>query len=292
VVLWLSPRSPQLSALAQRAAAVLLGASLFYVWLLLDLGVTCRHCLSIHLGVAALALTWWRHQTIGYFQSFQALALGFLFLHLVLVPRPWVQSGPPSTTVVGLNADQQEQRNRIESNRRLGDANAPWRLDVLLDFHCPHCARLHGPLWNGLRSQAGERLSVVPRLRVSAHDNSSAELSRYALAAASVDADSFLVYLASALGSRDGDGYAALRPRLSEVLDTALIEARVINHSAAITAILTDDALALAEEKAGQQTPQILLVDRASGEVRQRWEGEIDVATVLAALRAATDAHR
>ena len=115
-------------------------------------------------------------------------------------------------------------------------------------------------------------------------DPSGADLARHALAAAATSATDYEAFLASVLGSREGAGFADLRSRIAEVIDVAALAKVEAAYHDDWQRLLADDAAVLKRLKATGTTPQLILVEAATGIVLKRWQGELDTEQVMAEL--------
>ncbi len=259
----------------------LAGGSAYYLWVSASLGLVCPHCLAVHTIVLTGAILSLRD---GYpwLARLGALLLVFLLLHWIY--HPVVQrDAPPATPVVAaLSEADSALVARIAANRAAvtGDPAAALRLDLVVDLHCPMCARVH-PRLARLTAPA---IVTTTRLIYRPSRPGSADLARHAIAAATIDAATYRRFLAVALGSADDVGWKDLRDRLAEVTDPAPIEAAVAASGAAIDRVLAEDAAVAAQSGSG--TPLAVLRD-ASGKVLGTWTGEIDPALVQMAIQAA-----
>jgi hypothetical protein len=156
--------------------------------------------------------------------------------------------------------------------RRQGSAQAAYVLELAIDLHCPHCAAAQGPLADALRRAVTEgRVEVVHRFLSRRSAPSGRELTRHVLAASDATQAGLLTSLL--LGTPEGRGWAAVRSRVAEIADPAVLERTLANRAAAVEALLDADAVRLRELRA-RATPFAAL-SRRSGDLIGRWDDRV-----------------
>lgn len=259
------------------AAWLLAGVSLFFVSILVRLGLWCPHCIAVHVLIAVLVALLgpvvlpWRWRAL-------ALLLGFLLANAAFHHQPVLDVAEPehrpassaaATVPAGIQAT-------VEANRSLGDLLAPWRLDLAIDHYCPHCAEEHAGLMRALAPLAGGRLRIVTRHVLRPSTPRGAELARYALAAAAVDRPTFTALTALLLGTRHNLGWSGVRSQVADVLDATAIEALELRHREVLAGMVQQDQRELRERGIGATTPALALVAVADGRTVRLWTGAGD----------------
>jgi hypothetical protein len=287
------------------------GGSLFFLWVSQRLGLVCPFCLTIH-GTMAMALICARPLPAGmrWWDLARWLGLGFLLLNLAfhhqVVPdvepaRPSSGSddgmggfmGAPRPDGQAAAARASAAYRAADTGRIMGDAGARWRIELVIDPHCQTCAEEHAPLlaaFKPLLARVTPPVAVVTRLLTRPSDPSGADLVRHLLAAAALGSGRFQPLLSVVLGAPAGIGFAGMRSRIAEIDDPDAIAAALVRDQAAIQQLLADDAARLRALGAVGATPQVILVDGASGpsatSVVKRWSGQVDAPTVAAEIAA------
>ena len=292
--------SPALARLTYGAA----GASLFFLWVAVSLGMDCSFCRAVHLTIL-LAISClipprtglgWRAAGVWLCAGF--LALNLAFHHQVVADaQPPSAGGPAAGTPDSSPATLRAGRayRAMDSGRRSGTAGARYRVVLVVDPHCPVCAEEHGPLHAALAALAtgsGAQLAIETLFLTRASDQSGADLARHLLAAAGAGQARFDAVLAVVLGAPAEVGFPGMRMRIAEVDDSELIDAAMTREHAAIDQLLDDDAARLRTWYGGAislVTPQVLLVDEqapAPGRLLKHWTGRMDAAAVTSAIAA------
>lgn len=278
---------PTLSPWTRALGWAMIGASLYYLHLGLRLDLVCPHCLAMHTAVLAGAgallrgadRRWATPLGIGA-TLVAALALHAAF-HPGLVRDDADVDLLTSLPVPALSAGNKLAFATADSARRRGDSTAPVVLELVLDFQCPRCADTHPDLLAALGpALAGRRAELVTRHLVRRSEPASLTLARWAAAAAIDGQARYDLYVAAMLGSRAGADARELRARLAELIDPLALEGAIERHQGAVDRLVADDARRLGELDATARTPQLIAVDRASGAVLKRWQGELPLAGI------------
>jgi hypothetical protein len=176
----------------------------------------------------------------------------------------------------------------VDANRSLGAVTAPWRLEFAIDVYCPHCAAEHADLLKALTPLTGPRLRLVTRHLVRRSAPHGAELARYLLAAAAVDANTFHALVVTLLGTRPNQDWPGVRTFVADALDVARIEAMERQHREVLAGLVKDDMRELRERAMVMTTPALALVEVSSGRTVRTWTGTIDAVQMVKAITAAT----
>ena len=282
---------PALSLPARALGWALIGGSLYFLVIGWRLDVVCPHCLAVHTAVLGCAggllrgVAWRDAATTGVAAALVA-ALG---LHAAFHPG-LVRDGADVDLLTDLRAPALSAGNKLafataDSARRRGDSTAPVILELVVDFQCPNCAAIHHELLNALApALAAGKAEVVTRHLVRRSEPASLTLARWAAAAAMDGQARYDLYVATMLGSRAGADARDLRARLGEMIDPLSLEGSIERHPGAIDRLVADDAKRLGEVQATARTPQLIAVDRASGAVLKRWQGELHLDEIAAWL--------
>jgi hypothetical protein len=265
-------------------AFVLVGGSLYYLYLSWRIGLVCPYCLAVHGAIIPLAgLAFGRaagrmRQALVFAPALLAFAL--LAIGYRIDRGPVVEDGPPVGVVQPGTGDVAA----VEHGRSLGAEHAPLVADLVIDFQCPVCARIHGDLMQALAPAIDSgRVEVVMRNPVHRGQPLSSTLARWALAAAAIDRESHTVVVAAMLGLKGDARETDARAKLAELADVVAIDRSAAAHEAAITKVLRSDQERL-HEIDQPQTPVVVLHDRATGKELGRWHGEFEIADLVAAV--------
>jgi len=274
------PRLGRAAGVALWAAA---GASGYFLWLSAQLKLDCPLCASVH--AAVLAATASRLMSPPrWLVKVAAATVAAALLAAVYTLRP-VPPPPLSPASTLPSAIDQGATDRAEHGRRHGRRDAPLVAELAIDLQCAECARQHRDLLAALApALAAGRVELVIRHLVRGQDSSSAQLAQWAFAAAA--AGNHAIFLAGMLGSRENATIAELRQRLDELLDGAAIERGAHADAAVIRRLVDADQRRLRALDADRTTPALVLLERATDSVRQRWQGRFPAAAVAAALEA------
>jgi len=252
----------------------LAGGSLAYIGVSCYLGVLCLHCFAVHTVVlAALAgagATRWR---VG------------LALVIAAALGSWIVLSTPTaapTAVVTLSPSDEAARARIDANRSVGPADAPLTLELIIDLHCPVCARRHQAWMQAARAMPG--LRITTRLLVRPGEPSAAEFARWILGSGSQGGVTFQLALAGVLGAPVGTTIHDAIPRLAEVVETPALANWMEQHAAATAAVLANDQQLLHTWKADRRTPTALLRNN-DGEIA-RVSGDVELTPIIDEARA------
>lgn len=267
-------------------AWALAGASAFFLWIAWRIGLACPFCFTVHglVGVTVLlAWPWPRdlHRILPPACAlFAFLALNLTFHHDVVADVAILPPvAAPAATAAAI-ADPAAAR--LEAVRCQGSATAPLLVTMVIEMHCPVCARLHPRLVAAFApALASGRVQVATRFLSRRRQPSGHELAAHVLAAGLERPELGRSVLAALLGVREGTGFSAASPLLDGVADPAAIAAIYTAHAAAIEDLLSADARWLAA-RGVQKVPTVLIEDR-DGTRLGRWDGELDPAAVAAA---------
>jgi len=266
----------------------LIGASLYFLYLGWRLDVVCPHCLAVHTAVLALAggllrcAGAWREAASP---ALAALLVAGLGLHAAFHPGV-VRDTTDVDLLTDLAAPALSAGNKLayasaDSARRRGASAAPVVLELVVDFQCPHCAAHHHDLLNALTPalEAGTAELVIRHL-VRRSEPASLPLARWAMGAALEGQARYDLFVATMLGSKPGADPRQLRDRLAETIDPLHLEGLIDRHPGAIDRLVADDGKRLGALKATARTPQLIAVDRATGSVLKRWQGDLPLAEI------------
>jgi hypothetical protein len=275
-----------------RLCWILAGTAVFFLGIAWQLGLHCPFCRMAQTG-ALLALflvrplapgmRWWH--AAGWLLAGWLLA-NATFHHAPVADAPAIPTiTPPAVTAPADDAVYQ----RADANRRQGPATAPLRAELVVDFTCPHCAELHGPLLQALKQPLAEgRVELVTRHLVRQAPPLHRELARLAFAAATLSAADHRLAVTTLLGVQRDARLDSLRARLSEAIVLADLDAVLRDHAPVIERLIDDDQRRLIALDAAVQTPSLVISRRSSGEVVTRWQGSAlnvgAIPDVLAAL--------
>ncbi len=253
----------------------LAGGSLAYIGVSCYLGVLCQHCFAVHTvilaAVAGAGVTRWR---VGL-----ALVIAAALGTWIVLSTP--TSAAPTSTVT-LSPSEETACALIDANRSVGPLDAPITLELIIDLHCPVCARRHQAWMQAARAVPG--LRITTRLLVRPGEPAAAEFARWIFGSGSQGDVTFQLALAAVLGAPVGTTIHDAIPRLAEVVETPALAQWMEQHAAATAALLASDQQLLHIWKADRQTPTALLRNSA-GEIT-RVSGDVELTPVLAEARA------
>lgn len=244
-------------------AWLLAGGSLAYLVLGWHLELVCRHCLAVHTvmvaAVAGASPTRWRW-------------LLAITTAVVLTTGLLLAVGPPPAPSAPMLLDHEQTivRDRLDAARRHGPADAAVQIDLVLDLHCPICARRHRD-WQRTTTAVSD-VSVTTRILVRAHDVHGHALTRWIYASAHQGQPTFQLALSALLGSHAESTPEELRLKLSEVVDVDALDAWLIDHGAAVDALIAADQVLLRALNADRRTPTAVL--RQGDRVLERVSGD------------------
>lgn len=251
-------------------AWLLAGGSLAYLALGWHLDLVCRHCLAVHTvilaavaGAAPTRMRWLLAITVAVM-----LVGGLLLAAGTPAPPSTVDLRDPALIAA---------RDRIDDARRHGAAEAPVQIDLVLDLHCPICARRHRD-WQRTAT-AVDGLSVTTRLLVRDHEPETHTLARWVYASAHQGEAAFQLALTALLGSPAGSTASELRPKLGEVVDVAALDAWLATHGPAVEALIAADQQLLIQLDAHRRTPTAVL--RQGERIVERLSGDRDLTPLL-----------
>ncbi|MBA2481418.1 MAG: thioredoxin domain-containing protein [Planctomycetes bacterium] len=276
-----STRAP---APLQAIGWMMIGISCFYLWTSARLGVACHQCLAMHTVVLAMAGPL-RLATLRTIPRIASVAAGFTLLLVAYGPglRTDIASGP--TTHTTPSAADEAYLARIDANRSFGRMDAPFVLDLVLEFQCLHCAVEYTELAPALRAAIDDgRLQLVVRPIARRSEPASIDLVRWSLAAAAEGERPFRRYLDAMLGTRTGvTSTQILSGPNAEPAHLAGLAREADAHDAAIARLISSDASRIAELGAAGAMPFAALRDRAGARLG-RWSVHIDREQVLSAI--------
>ncbi|TVR14881.1 MAG: hypothetical protein EA401_03665 [Planctomycetota bacterium] len=163
--------------LAPAALIACAGASVYFLWLSWHLQVLCNHCLAIHTVIlTALALNVW---VIAWKTALAVGLITALALHAAFHP---VQLGsaadspdPDPGSLLHQTPAEDATYGILAAAMTMGDNNAPWSAQLVLDPLCPHCRQAWQEVAHTLGPLVG---SGDLRLRIRLRSNPRLELSR------------------------------------------------------------------------------------------------------------------
>ena len=269
---------------------LMIGASLYYLYVSFRLEIACPHCLAVHTAVLACAGGLLR--SLPVVPTLTTVMIASLSLHAAFHPGLETDTvdvdlaNNPQATATVLSPANKMAFATADGIRRSGNVTAPLVLELVLDLQCPVCARQHHELMAALTPTLTEkRAELVVRHLVRKSEPASQTLGRWAFAAAIDGQQTYDFYIASMLGSRSGADPRELRTHLAEAMDPLLLDAIALRHQAAIDRLLAQDAQRLIELKAPARTPQLIAIDRASGTIQHRWVGELPISDIVEWLK-------
>lgn len=272
---------PQVAVLLSWFSA---GCSLYFIVLLIEIGIQCPHCLATHTVILALpACTPFRGDVQAWLLRLAIAGLGLAGLHWAYHPAATMAGDLTRREDPIGELDEIELRLLMNADRgrRLGQIDAPLRATLVIDMACPHCREAVPALLDSLAPVLAEgRLQLVMRHRYAPAVPSSKRLALLAMAAAA--ARQYRPYLVQLLGTRAGvdeDVDRLLPGELAELATLADDYARPLEQLLR----LDRSELSRLEARTGP-TPQLIL--RRGREELGRWQGEIPSAAVLAAIAA------
>lgn len=293
VVIWRDIRRGAWSTFLTTILWVTLGIHVFYASLLLRLEMPCFQCWFVHGTFAVIVLcvgvTSLRWSACILAMVFGTLSANALFHHRIIrddVDPASLQApafiAPASSS---LQTERDSLRRTIEANRSLGSPVAPWRVDVIIDSYCSHCADHYAEVMKALTPLSGAQLSVITRHLLRASEPLGAELARYILAAAACDRMSYVALEAHLLGTRSSLGWADVRLGTTDIVDLNQLESMERRHRSELMAIIADDAFLIRGQDIGSRTPALVLVDVTGQHVMRRWNNVSDMAQITVEIK-------
>jgi len=278
-----------LSRLAAVAPWLLAGSSIYFLWLSWHLSVLCTHCLAIHVLVLAAVLPGARLPG-SWSARLACVVIAGLGLYAV--------QHPPDGQAIDIGVDQHLGQGdwsageladllAADRGRRHGSPEAPLRVELVVDFTCPHCAAVWPDLNRDLFSLADAgRVQVVVRPTAGPHHPTAQRLALLAHAAAIAGRQRG--FLLVAVGQKEG-----LPPNLPDQVQAGDLVALVDGVSARPLARLyaLDQAQVRRWGAHVGDTPQVLVFRRGEARPFQTWRGEAEVLAHLPELRAEAQAR-
>jgi len=280
----------RLQAVAELAGWALIGASLWYLYVSLRLDLLCSHCMAVHSVVLCFIAPLLGGGTLPFFTRILTLLIGGLGLHALHhdIQSVAIEPDDTATTQQDIDPDDGEELStaqlrfllRADHGRRFGQAQAPLVCELLIGYHCPHCAELFPNLIDTLRPAIADgRLLLIIRQQYSPRILGMRRLPELGMAASA--SGSFMDFVEAMMPSPADQRPEQIDALVAERLPALDLPGLSGRYRVAIEALLAADRRQLQQlGMVASGVPQLLLRRRGARVTLAHWQRNISLETV------------